>query len=420
MRFIVFVDALDFADVQAASNGWFKELAKQYIPNVPRVTPNVISQIMTGKRREDLGFMRSTPYKKPRKTGLRGETILHYTTSRNLRVFQYGIPLCATVQLPQGSISTFDHFLGKQPVPPILQFAQARKNFQKDDLDNIFNAYVDEATTMFSTIRNIARNGQFDVFWLGYQPIDAYTHWYDENARRDLIKVVEAELQQIQADLHADILFFSDHGSTKKKKMFRLNIWLKENGWLDYEVYYKLLDFHRPKNIELTAQIPLNSPYVYINWDKTKFYCNDAFDAMIDATDKATDEDKEELKKQLMQTGFFDSIALKEELFCSDGEHYDELPDVIPETADGICTSCNIHKDAETGKNIGNMRTGWHSKRASYGCTDKELSTAVSEPTDVYKLMKEFVDKEEPKEQEQTGNADDAAVLENLAALGYV
>jgi hypothetical protein len=420
MRFVVFLDALDYLDVQEASNGWFKKLAKPYTPNVPRVTPNVISQIMTGKRQEDLEFARSTPYKKPRKRGLRNETILNYAADRKLKVFQFGIPLCATIELPPGNITTFDHFLGPQPIPPGLRFIQAKKDFQEGDQNNIFNAYVDEAITLFASIRNLARNGHFDVYFLGYQPFDAYTHWYDEKARRELIKLVEMELMQTSQDLSADILFFSDHGSTKKTHNFFLNLWLKEQGWLDYTVYYNLLDFHRPKGAKHLDTVPLSSPYVYINWDKTKFYTNDAFDAMIDATDNATTDDKQKLREQLMKTGYFDSVALKEESFDPEGKFYNEMPDVLPETSEGVSTSCNVHKNAKDGDTLENIRTGWHSRRGVYGCSDETLTTEVHGPADIYKLIQEFVDKEEPKKQEPVSeDPDQNAVFADLAELGY-
>jgi len=416
MRFVVFLDALDYKDVQAASNGWLKDIIKQYTPSVPRVTPNVVSQIMTGKRQEDLPFMRSTPFKKPREMFLTGHTILHDATDRDLRVCQYGIPLCANIELPKGNISTYDHFLMQnQVVPPVLKFVQVQKDFGEGDEDNILNAYIDETTTMFASMRNVARNGAFDVFWLGYQPLDAYTHWYDEKRRRALLQVVEAELIQTQKDLKAEIMVFSDHGSTPKTKMFRINPWLKENGWFDYEVNYKLLEHHQQPNNKFPDQIALQSPFVYIDWNKTKFYCNDAFDAMIDATEHATEEDKKLLCKQLMGTGWFDSVHTKAELFDPSGECYDKTPEIIPETSEGVSTSCNIHKNAEGGKNLGSIRTGWHSRRGCVGCTDG-TDVVVNNPRDIYTMMKEFISKEKPRKTEEQI---EQIVLEDLAAQGY-
>ena len=83
----------------------------------------------------------------------------------------------------------------------------------------------------------------------------------------------------------------------------------------------------------------------------------------------------------------------------------------LPETKEGIETTINVHKNASKQKT---PRTGWHSKRACFGCT-KSLSTKVKKPTDIYLAMKEFVQEEKPlKPQEER------QITNRLAALGYI
>ncbi len=400
MKFVFFLDALDYSDLP---EGWLKDQSYQYTPNVPRVTPNVISQAMTGKERGETGFLRSTPYNKPRKMGIDGHTILHDCTNKGLKVMQYGIPLCANIKLPQGSVTTFDHFLGRQQVPPVLQMAKAR-GCSKDDQDNVFNAFVDEAVITFATIRNIARSGKFDVFFIGFTALDMMTHNYNEKNRRGLISVIEAELMQTAKDMKAEILFFSDHGSLKKDGEFHINQWLKEQGWLDYEINYKVYDqkkAERKSKREIGDILQLQSPFTYINWDKTKFYCADAFDCVLDKTDKATDADIVDLTEQLLATGHIVKVEVIDDL-------------IVCEPRQGLETTCNIHKDAD--KKPDDIRTGWHSKRATFGCTQK-LETKVTEPKDIYDAMKEFIKDVKPMDQKEESVAEIEADLE---ALGYI
>ena len=395
MKFIIFIDALDYNDLTP----WLKEnLITQYNPGVPKVTPNVVSQIMTGKKQSDMRFVRSTPYKKDRETDLQGNTILNYAAKKGLRVLQYGIPLCSNIELPKGSLTTFDHFLGQQNVPPILQFARDGIDMMEDDPELVFHAYVDQTACLFSTMRSIARNKNFDVMFIGFQPIDAYTHWYNEENKKRLLLVLEEELKDLSR--YGDVLFFSDHGSTKKKDVFFINKWLKDKGYLVYDVNYKLFDFHLPEGVKFPDYLALQNPHVFIDWKKTKFFCNDAFDAMIDANN-ATKEDKEKLRKELLETGYFDSVKLKDEIFKG-GKEYDFCPEVIPDSKEGIMVSNNIHKNSDkpNSKSLDILRTGWHSNRGVVGCTDK-LKTEVERPTDIYHLMKEFIDKPDKKIKEK-------------------
>lgn len=397
MKFIVFIDALDYNEMPP----WLKgNCITKYNPGVPKVTPNVISQIMTGNRQEDMKFVRSTPYKKPRASNLDCDTILHYAARKGLKVLQYGIPLCANVELPKGSLSTFDHFLGEQNVPPALQFVQNNMSMFEDDDELIFHSFVDQTSTLFATMRSVARNGQFDVMFIGYQPIDAYTHCYNEENRRRLLLIVEEELKDLNR--YGDVLFFSDHGSTKRTKTLYINKWLAERGWLNYEVNYKLINFHEAYPKKFPDTINLEHQHVFIDWDKTKFFCVDAFDAMIDKTEHATSGDCLALCNQLRCTGMFNSVVPKEDVFDKGGLCFDDLPAILPDTKEGVVVSCNIHKSAKEGnKNcMEEVRGGWHSDRAVVGCTEY-IETTVTGPRDIYAVMKEFIDRIKPKKQKE-------------------
>lgn len=325
MKFVVFIDALDVNDL----TDWMKDnFICQYNPGVPKVTPNVFSQILTGNKPEDMRFIRPTPYKKPRETDLKCKTILHYAAKdRGLKVLSYGVPLCANITLPEGSVSTYDHFLGVQNVPAVLNFAKDKMDMLNDDPELCFHAMVDQTAALFSTMRTIVRNDQFDLMFIYYQVIDAYTHcWNPENKAR-LLQVLTEELKDLNR--YGDILFISDHGNSERKETFYINKWLAEKGWLHYEIDYRLFDFHKNPEAKYPDSINLEHPHVWINWDKTKFYCVDAFDSMLDANN-ATLEEKETLCRQIEDTGFYNSVKTKEEVYASDGKNLISVPLLSP------------------------------------------------------------------------------------------
>lgn len=404
-KLIIFIDALDYKEV----HGWGKEFAKRYEPNVPRCTPNIISQALTGKPREQLPFMRSTPLVGPRLSRLGNDTILHYAASKG-KVLQYGIPLCSGIDLGEGSVSCHDNLLQSQHTPPELTFPMVRKDFE-GDLDGVFEAYVDDLRQMFGAIRNIMRKGQYDFIFLGYQALDAYTHWYDEPRRVALQKLLWEELDRVRK-LGVEILFFSDHGSVKKKVLFHINKWLMEMGWLKCDVNYELLDVHNKVSPSDAFETDVCLWDVFAKvLQGTKFYCADAFDCMIDATEEATEEDKALLKGQLLATGLFDNVWAREELFK---EFHKDTPAIIPEPSQGVVVSANVHKDAETGRNMGTLRGGWHSKDATFGCTIP-LKATVKEPSDLFAYMKEFIDSSPSSKRLY-----DERVATGLKALGYI
>ena len=416
MKFVVFLDALDQNDL----TDWMKEqCVRPYTANEPPVTPNIISQIMTGKRREDLPFMRPTKYKKPKSLDIEGKTLFHELTDRGLKVFQYGIPLCSNITLPEGSFSCFDHFQGQQGVPAPLLHLQDNMNMLEDDPELVFHGMVDKAIRTFADMRTLARNDQFDVIFLGFTGVDAYTHcWNPENKAR-LIEVLEYELKDLQR--YGELLIFSDHGNTAMTDVFFPNQWLHEKGWLEYKVYYDLYEFHVDEKIKEKTQMHFEAPFVMIDWDKTKFYTTDAFESMIDATENATDEDVKELIEQLMETGYFDKVSDRNEILDKDGECFEDCPRIIPSPKEGIVTSCNIHKDGPDNKEKGFefVRKGWHSPRGVVWSTEEIAKETINEPREIYDVILDFLKDVEPKPEKEEENEEQIA-MNQLANLGYI
>lgn len=432
MRIVLFLDALSLRDLKP----WLKKhLITRWNPGVPKVTPNVISQIMTGNKPSDMNFIRSTPFRKPRSTHLTGETVLQYACKQGLNILQYGIPLCANMKLPDGSLSVYDHFLGQQMVPAALQFAKDHMSVLDEDPKMVLAAFIDQSLTQFSTLRTMIRNNQFDMIFMGYQYIDAYTHCWNPASKKRLIGYLEEELKDLNQ--YGEILYFSDHGNTAMKDIFYINKWLSRHGWLKYKVYYNLIEYNREgRDIKYPDTMTLISPFVVVDWAKTKFFCTDAFDAMLDETENTTEEDRKKLCGQLMKTGFFESVKTKYELFSRTDKCFYATPAIMPDSAKGIVVSCNVHKNAgPKGDCMENARKGWHDPNAVLGSTDKvmkNLGVKVTGPRNITQYLKTFIDLEviaKEKRIEEAGLdidtepviiSENQQIHDNLRALGYI
>ena len=104
---------------------------KEYPVGCPKVTPASVSASMTGLSKIDLPFLRCTPYKKPMIKHIPKDekTILHYAAEElELKVFQYGTPLCADIELPEGCFSGYDHLLQQNRIPEGFQHVKDRKS----------------------------------------------------------------------------------------------------------------------------------------------------------------------------------------------------------------------------------------------------------------------------------------------------
>ena len=411
-RFVIFSDALDPVDVALGSPYLNENMYAKYKASTPIVTPNNVSQAMIadiredikdaniGARQEDLPFTRSTPYKEARFGGTKEKTILHYASEvKELKTFCWGIPLVTNCVLPQGSIVCHDPLgKGQQQVPAPFVFLHGKADYSKDDPELIFHQHIDGLAAMFATVRTLARNDEYDVIFIGIHETDVYAHWYDENKIRQ-IQFIGNEIKDLSR--YGPVFIWSDHGATKQREdsPFFINRFLREKGWLDYTINQELMNDNNPNKWKVPKfpdSLPLGSPFVKINWRKTKFFCADAFDSMVDCTYRASNRDREKLREQLMATGYYDSVAFKREIFDTEGQYYKKTPDILPETSNGVNVSCNIHPKAETGINMCRARRGWHSNRACSILIGDELTAEINQMRDVYTAMKEFIDKQEP------------------------
>ncbi|MDY6774125.1 MAG: hypothetical protein SVS85_02895, partial [Candidatus Nanohaloarchaea archaeon] len=79
-------------------------------------------------------------------------------------------------------------------------------------------------------------------------------------------------------------------------------------------------------------------------------------------------------------------------LYDEDADFYETVPDVIPDRAEGVFVSGNLHKNPI---GMGYYRTGVHNRDACFGAT-KELEIPDKEvkPEDMYDTITDFLDLE--------------------------
>jgi len=263
------------------------------------------------------------------------------------------------------------------------------------------------------------RMDQFNVGFLSVRWADSFTHWhYHEDFRQRLIQYIDFEIQETMMmgdDLN--LCWFSDHGGTPLKQVFHINKWLREKGWLDWKYLAKR---HKDASPQFPDQADISSPFVEIS-DDSKAICADAFDSCIDILN-ADEEDVHKLRQQLRETGMFNEVYLKEELYPG-SENNPKIPRIIPDRKEGVLVSGNIHPNAEKGWNIENSRDGEHSTLGCFGANKPLNSKRILKAQDFHKVIEDFVKsyhKGEERREEPITEEEADEIKQRLQALGYV
>ena len=463
MKISIFIDALDPRDVQKYCPKMALDMKGKYDVGVPRVTPNIVSQAMTGLPPEDMEMIRSTPMFEPgkesvweteegepksvdsgperdgigdpvqgeRRVGVhRYQNILDDLDSQGVTLFQYGTPFCAFVELDNG-LSVHDE-MTNPAVPGFMEFVSPQTSFKDDDWDLVADSYISDTVLHFETLKQITRQGNMDAIFLGYKHIDHCTHWYAPDIKRDLIKVIWSYIEDLREMGH-EVMWWSDHGSQSKKEVFRINKWLHENEYLKYDVDLQFLEQARNKGMieqSFDEQVQLQSPVVEVDWESSVAYSSDAFDSLVDVTPHASDGQINQLVQDLGSHPATANVWRKGEYLDPEGEKFWYAPEIIVERDDNVLVTGNIHPDASTyisdvpedwedfqEDNMG-MRPGVHSRYGCYG-GDIPEDTDISEPCELRDVMYDFVDPENI----ESGNVDtdiSQAAEERLEDLGYI
>lgn len=463
MKFTLFIDALDPKDVQKYCPEMALDMKGKYDVGVPRVTPNIVSQAMTGLPPEEMEMIRSTPMFEPgedsvwktedgepktiedgperdtigdpvqgeRRVGVhRYQNILEDLDSEDVSLFQYGIPFCAFVELDNG-LSVHDE-MTNPAAPEFMEFASPQTSFQDDSWDLVADSFISDTVLHFETLKQIARQGNIDAMFLGYKHIDHCTHWYAPDIKRDLIKVIWSYIEDLREMGH-EVMWWSDHGSQSKEEVFRINKWLHENGYLEYNVDLEFLEQARGKGMieqNFDEQMQLQSPVVEVDWENSVAYSSDAFDSLVDVTPYASDDQINQLVQDLRSHPAIANVWRKGEYLDPDGEKFWYAPEIIVERGDNVLVTGNIHPEVSTyvsdvpedwkdfqEDNMG-MRPGVHSRYGCYG-GDIPEDTDISEPYELRDVMYNFVDPENM----ESGDVDtdiSQVAEDRLEDLGYI
>lgn len=465
MKFSIFIDALDPRDVQNYAPEMARDMVGQYDVGVPRVTPNIVSQAMTGLPPEEMEMIRSTPLFEPgketvwqtedgepveaeegphrdeqgdpqqgeRRVGIHDyENILTDLDDEGVRVFQYGTPFCAFVDLENG-MSVHDE-MTNPAAPEFMNFASPPVSFQDDDWEMVADCYISDTVLEFETLKQIARQGQVDTVFLGYKHIDHCTHWYAPEIKRDLLKVIWAYIEDLREMGH-EVMWWSDHGSQSKEGVFRINKFLAEQGFLEYDIDESFLADAIEKGLferQFEDQLQLDHPVVDVDWANSVAFSSDAFDSLVDVTPAASEAQIDAVVEALDSHPAIANAWRKADYLDPDGEKFWYAPEVIVERADNVLVTGNVDPDAEVWvddvpedwedfpeDNMG-MRPGVHSR---YGCYGGDIGDPeVDHAHDLRDVMYDFVDPDSI-----TGEDGEAEISQReevpedrLEALGYL
>ncbi|MFB6159089.1 MAG: hypothetical protein ABEJ95_05560 [Candidatus Nanohalobium sp.] len=327
-----------------------------------------------------------------------------------MNVLSMGMPFSVPFQVGnEGSILHGDALQGANQVVPqqasnLVQVPAPSADMIKDHPDTVYSSFLDQTRQYFLRAKENIRQGDFDTVFIGYRLVDSYCHFQHTEERngkpyrQHLIDHIQSLLKEIHNQIDGDLMFFSDHGQTELTHTFRVNRWLAENGYLKYKVDYDFIDDlteyqggeQHPVNERVENQITFGQPGVKLDQENSKVVCADPFDSCLTLLCDRDDFDEEKFREELMDTGMYRSVKYKWELYDEDADFYHTVPDIIPDRAEGVFVSGNLHKNPI---GMGYYRTGVHDREACFGAT-RELAVPDKEtikPEDMYDIITDFI-----------------------------
>ncbi|MFB6213522.1 MAG: alkaline phosphatase family protein [Candidatus Nanohaloarchaea archaeon] len=404
---VVFIDALSPREL----NGFLEEIHKgEMDADVPRVTPRVMSSIYTGLNPAENGMMEVSKFGGEQTTRPRKSTFIDQAVRDGQRVLAMGMPFSIPFQSGnEGSILHGDALQGaSQTVPQegaqLVNVPAPASDMIRDHPDTTYSSFLDQTRNFFTRAKEVMRHQEFDVVFLGYRLVDSYCHFQHTETRngkpyrQHLIDHIQSLLSEIDNQIDGDLMFFSDHGQTELTHTFRVNRWLKQEGWLDYKVDYDFIDTlteyqggeMHPVNERVENQFTFGRPGVKLIEENSQVVCADPFDSCLTLLVDRKDFNEEKFREELMDTGMYRSVKYKWELYDEDADFYESVPDIIPDRKEGVFVSGNLH---ENPIGMGYYRTGVHDREACFGAT-KELNIPDKEtikPEDMYDIITDFI-----------------------------
>lgn len=425
---VFFLDALDSNELDGYDepSNYLKATYKGNVDvsEVPQmVTPSVLGRYFTGKTEEHTGMIRTShPFKEPYNHP-QCDTFL---SGLEQKILIYNVPMTLGITIKKG-VNAGSGCGGQ--FRDVFNVPNGAYTMWLDDADRIANQMVDTTSALFSTVRTSIRNGEFDIYFIGFRLLDTLTHFhYNAEYRQGLANYVATQVA-LTGEI-ANVMWFSDHGGMAKSETFYLNKWLEENGYLSTTILYDRHEEMLKANDDegqITQQVgPFNA---ICQIDKGSVaVSNDSYDSSIDLL--SDDAPVDDIIDGLMDTGMFTWVKHKSELYDKEAPEYDRLPDIIPKRAPGVLVSSNLHKDAgEDAHCQCNLRDGVHSPRACYGANFK-IGHALQNakritPIMFNKILKSIfnnapVVRKGAEEEGKLSAKEKKIIQDRLEALGYV
>ncbi|MFB6100050.1 MAG: alkaline phosphatase family protein, partial [Candidatus Nanohalobium sp.] len=392
--------------------------------DVPRVTPRVMSSIYTGLNPAENGMMEVSKYGGEDTTRPRKSTFIDQAVREDMSVLTMSMPFCIPFQSAnEESVLNGDALQGAQQTVPeevsnLVEVPAPQADMIKSHPDRVYASFHDQTIQQFNKFKEAIRHVDPDVAFLGYRLIDSYCHFMHTETRegktyrQHLISEVARLCRRISKQIDGDLMFFSDHGQTELTDTFRVNRWLKDNGWLEYKVDYDFIDDlteyqgqgeQHPVDERVENQVTFGQPGVKIDESSSKVVCADPFDSCLTLLCDREEFDEQKFREELMSTGMYRSVKYKWELYDEEADFYDSVPDIIPDRKKGVFVSGNLH---ENPIGMGYYRTGVHDRTACFGAT-KELNIPDKDtikPEDMYDIITDFIGlevTESPLQQQQ-------------------
>jgi len=442
---IFFIDALGEKAVENMNYVSSIRKGTLDVSEPPPVTPKVISEITTGEKPTETGILCPTRLNKENLVRPLCKTMFE-ELSEDRRVLNYRFPFTMNQQ------GRFLTSIGTAPQvaenePPLFQMPRPggrmwdsenpNGKLDEEDRERVLQGHVDYVRNVNSVMRNICRQGVMDVFFIALRLLDSWTHFWNESCRNRLAKYIDREIYEwsLMGDMEGNIFVFGDHGGRRKKETFFINKFLEEKNYLDVDVHERKLKKQREQDNqadENLTQVSVHSPFVELSKD-SQVVSNDSFDAGVTVLDDSIDI--EDLKEDLMGTGFFDNVYTPEELYGEGRYSSDTLGlTLVCDRSEGILVTGNLHPelDGVTASEVsclcqGKIRLGVHERRGVIATNDPVLSDCITlEPTELHDIIRKFVRRNapSPSTEDLYGTAEmpgrEEEIRGRLEDLGYI
>lgn len=410
------------------------------------VTPTVLGGIYTGLQPTDHGMPSVSRYDQDARSRPAAPTLPELTAIDETydNVASIGLPFIVPPEVEttgnywhqSNAMGNNSAFFPGEARPMLSMPAPAGDLSNPDENHDVaFNLRVDDCCASFGTVRNLAEMWDLDVLFFGYRVADSYAHYQhtapeDEATtyRQELLEQIDRELKYLSN--HAELFVFGDHGAQPLTEVFRINRWLADNGYLEFDIDIDWREqaveygvIQEPDDEEPGEVIPVGAPGVTIDEEASVAIGDDPFSSGITLLEGATETAVDDLIADLHSEDAFDDVIWTAEEWPGGQFAVDECPELYAVRANGTFVSGNLHPE-KGGAEL--TRSGVHHPIGIYGATDGvSVPNGRVDPEELFGLIgEEFlglpVDDGQTPADVAGGQVATDEVRDRLADLGYI